>query len=140
MGQGKIVFGRAAEDRIEVTPQERALIDAAVAAGKVRKVPQGVSGMPTTIYDQHLKKFITVYADGRRLHGSEIIGQRNSRIKRIKRARAAAMAAEGLPLDEIARRLGVSWTTICRYLDEIAKAGGPVADLQDAMQKGGTDA
>lgn len=121
----------------QLAPDERAMIDAAVAAGKVRRVPPGASGYavqyvyqtPGVEREGHIGKLICVDPDGWKQQR-----QREWRIKqrgdkaRLAKGRAAAIAAKRAKVEsrrehvarliethsqvEIAKQLGVSPETI----------------------------
>jgi hypothetical protein len=131
-----------------LAPDERALIDAAIAAGKVRQVPRGASSYVVQyVYkplsgnrENDIGKLICVDPDGWKQQRQREwrIKQRGDKARRAK-GRATALAAKRAKIEarrehvarliethsqvEIAKQLGVSAETI--HIDVKAlKAGG----------------
>ena len=84
-----------------VTDEERALIDAAIAEGRVRVIPQGESGIPFIGYGMG-----TSYATGAILARQQRAAKRREKVIRL--------AAEGLSISQIADKLGVPKGTIAQ--------------------------
>jgi hypothetical protein len=132
----------------QLAPDERALIDAAIAAGKVRQVPRGASSYvvqyvykPMTRYDgAHIGKLVCVDPDGWKEQRKREwrIKQRGDKA-RMAKGRATALAAKRAKVEarrehvarlietysqvEIAKQLGVSAETI-RFDVKALKAEG----------------
>jgi DNA-binding NarL/FixJ family response regulator len=100
-----------------LTPEERAAIDAAIAAGKVTRVPMG--GTSTTTYVWDGRQLVTTDPDRR---GGQYANQRKSAARKnslgitptVERRRAQLMSlkADGFSAQQIADRVGVSVQTI----------------------------
>lgn len=104
-----------------LTAQERALIDAAVEAGKVTRVPIGASRETTYVWCAKTNQLVR--ADGlqmswkaqRRNNAKAALGKRNSVIIEAankRRDEVERLAAAGMNRREIADALGVSFDTV----------------------------
>lgn len=101
--------------------EERALIDAAIAAGKVTKCPTGTSALePEYIYDQKLKRLML--KDQSLAPIPQNVAARKSRLTRMgisdetdaRRHRLPLLMADGHDAEECARREGVSVEVILK--------------------------
>ena len=81
-------------ERAQITPEERALIEAAIAAGKLKRIPQGVSSYNAAEGESWRKKHNTI--------------ARKTAIAQKRRAKVRAMHAQGKTTRETAEALGVS--------------------------------
>lgn len=90
------------DNSISAIIDDRALIEAAIAAGKVQVIPAGVGG--------------EAVASRTQAAGSATMNARLARERRFRRERAIILAAEGLAEAEIAHRLGVGCATVRGYL------------------------
>lgn len=135
MGQD-FMFGRAIEgSKTPITAEERALIDSAIAAGRVTRVPQGASCSAGYRYDPKTGQLLAVDASGR-LCGDAWLSQRN-RAKRqaVEKARKAwTLHENGMPTDQIAARLGISGRTAERYIREARAAVGIMRGVARAAE------
>lgn len=101
-----------------ITPKERALIDQAIAEGRVTKVPPGVSGEPKYIYvDGHLRstdpeqdRRATGWTRTRRPKGAR--GRATRDILEARRARVRELHLQGWSGPKIAAELGVNTQTV----------------------------
>ena len=89
----------------ELTPTERHLIDEAVAAGRVRRIPPGVSAFALT-WDEGRRSLR--YVDSR----FAIRAPRPSKEVVMRRKKVIEMLGRGMTVSEIAKRHGVSVNTI----------------------------
>jgi DNA-binding NarL/FixJ family response regulator len=102
-----------------LSAQERALIDAAVAEGKVKVIPRGVSGVselaPATINPGSYGR-PTDYARAK-AHGAR------RATKTLRKAQVAHMRREGMTVCAIAVALGWSQITIRNDIAELKREG-----------------
>lgn len=101
----------------KLTKEERRLIDEAVAAGKVRVIPRGVSAYaPVAVYNpaQSRVEYTT--------HSSPILSRRRKlRDERIQQY--ARLHLEGMDVVRCANALGISIHTAEKYRTMAVKAG-----------------
>jgi DNA-binding CsgD family transcriptional regulator len=94
-------------------PHERAMIDAAIAAGRVTVVPRGVSGIPLPVWDDKLNGLRM--PDGAAAYRAQVSagwrGARNGRPSHpdvtARRERVAALHADGLTVAQIIAATGL---------------------------------
>lgn len=114
---------------------DRALIEAAMAAGKLRRIAQGVSGLPPMVFDPKLNKIVIqepqarAAAKRRTYHaGAESINAKRREERRQRQAEAVALQQAGKTREQIATLLGVHERTItdllARARKEASEAGG----------------
>ncbi len=119
---------RAPQPRAQITDEERALIDAAVAAGRVRPVPIGASGRPQLVWSEMQRRIVEVRDGHYRAHNKHNIAVADAAAKTSKAV--IEMKDSGKSTAEIAAALNVSASCvnghIRRHRDfcEAEKSGG----------------
>jgi transposase len=117
-----------------LTPSERALIDAAVAQGRVTQVPRGVSGLPQYFCDPETGKLVTGLGQG----WKDVAKARGIRMSARRRRLNAAPVVVPAPAIEdrieaavkrgdapraIAKALGVNSYKVYRVIHALRRAG-----------------
>ena len=102
----------------EITKQERALIDAAIAEGRVRKIETGASAYPPLKWCEK-RNGIYAYMQGKapRLKVGYLSDSRMDKLEKeitARRAIVLEMSLAGESLDAMAKRTGYSKTAIKR--------------------------
>lgn len=96
-----------------LSPQDRALIDAALAAGRVTVVPRGVSAIPLPVWDEKLQRLVMPDAAGgwRAQIAAGWRGARGGRPSHpdvvARRERVAALHGQGLTVAQIMEATGL---------------------------------
>ena len=98
---------RRKHERDEITPEERAAIDAAIAAGKLKRFPPGVSGMADAVWSPSSKRVVIAKLP-EKAHGT----LRRRAAARARRDRVLEMHKAGRASREIEDALGVSRETV----------------------------
>lgn len=97
-----------------LTADDRALIDAAVRAGKVQQVPQGASARPLPVWNGHQLVYPGGHTMIRELR--RVSFERASAAVRTargnRRGRVADLHAAGMPVRDIASEIGSTWKTV----------------------------
>ena len=90
-----------------ISDSDRALIDAALAAGRLRRIPRGVSGLPVAVWDG--AKLVYPEKDGGPAPKQGLSFARTTAPPelRARRAAVASLHAQGLCVTAIAAELGV---------------------------------
>ncbi|WP_444666186.1 helix-turn-helix domain-containing protein [Cereibacter changlensis] len=90
-----------------ISDSDRALIDAALAAGRLRRIPRGVSGLPVAVWDG--AKLVYPEKDGGPSPKQGLSFARTTAPPelRARRAAVASLHAQGLCVTAIAAELGV---------------------------------
>ena len=119
-----------------ISPDERALIDAALAAGRVQKLPMGGTAQPGYVWDGKTRKLVSTDPASAGWKGWQRMFTANRRARGetaavdARRAKVASMVTDGTRSADIATALGVSITTV--YAD--AKRAGVTLDRQSGAQ------
>lgn len=118
----------------KISAEARALIDQAIAAGRVTRVEQGVSGMPGYVYDPKQNQIVLRDPAVRAVRQSEMFRdgavalnakRREARIAR--QAQAVRLRDEGWSNDRIAEALGVNKRTVVDLLGRARREAETVA-------------
>ncbi len=119
-------FRRApAQQQRGLSNEARALIEEAVRAGRVRKAPMGVSGLPRMIWNGHQivreEPITKQECDGKfqraRAVGRAQANQQQADARADRERTAHAMRAKGATRAEIAVALGVAERTVTEFLN-----------------------
>lgn len=115
-----------------LSQKDRALIEAALAAGRARVIPRGVSGRPYPVWDG--ARLVDApddpgTADPRQVRRQTWAARQRRARAGSRRAEILALTAEGLPVAQIAQRLGVADRTVRACLQD---AGVPINRLPRA--------
>lgn len=121
-----------------ITPEERALIDAAVQAGRVRQIERGASGLPGYIWSPKAKQVVLVATEIEREAAKRGVAtscilardrhnQANKLAARERAMKVRAMRDEGLTQQQIADLLGVSDRTVRKILGKPELLSGGAA-------------
>lgn len=102
---------------------EQELINAAVSAGKVQVIPQGLSSYPPVVWDESQKKLVSTDPEyALRLYRGTG-GQHRSRIKDARLKKIPSLVKNGKSPNDLARIFNVQRETINKDLRELGLAG-----------------
>lgn len=115
----------------KISPEARALIDEAIAAGRVTRVEQGVSGDPGYVYDPRWNQIVRRRPDDPEAtraktkaamqSGRNKVNAQRAEDARVRRADIVQLLGEGKSRQEIADQLGIHRRTVGRLIERIAR-------------------
>lgn len=121
---------------MSITQQERALIDEAIAAGRVTKIAEGKSSVPDVIWCPKGRRlvYVTPVNAGLNFSGSAA-GAAQRRRKAANRANIADLLRQGRTDVEIAQALGLGVTTVAVHRRELVASGAVPAPARSIPLK-----
>jgi DNA-binding NarL/FixJ family response regulator len=115
---------RPPRQRSEITPEERAAIDAAIAEGRVTKCPPGARAWQADnglVWDWKNSRLVTPVDARKQSHkngaarGSAVGAEAHRLLSQERQRRAAKMFASGASIEAVAKALDVSIKTAEKY-------------------------
>lgn len=107
---------------------DRELIEAAMAAGKLRRIAPGVSGLPPMIFDPRINRIVIQDREARAVakaktfrSGAESVNAKRREERRLRQEDAVRLSAAGKTRAQIAAALGVHERTITDLLARARK-------------------
>lgn len=106
-----------------ITAEDRRLIDEAIAHGKVRRIPRGVSGLPEVVYNPETGQLVSSlsWRDGQAK--SFELGRKRAESRQKRHEAIKALWAEGKSPREIHQSINISKKTFDEDLRALRAAG-----------------
>lgn len=112
-----------------ITPEERALIDAAIASGATKLIPPGVSSYAGYRWCEKTRRVVLIDWEERKEKASTLeigrdrLNAHRAKAAEIRRESLLALIADGKDRAEIAGILGLNPRTVVSMIRELREAG-----------------
>ena len=115
-----------AKQDLRVSDDDRALIEAALAAGKLKRIAQGVSGLPSMIFDPKINKIVIQEPEKRAAEkaktfrsGADLMNSKRRDERRQRQEEAVRLHAAGKTRAQIAAIIDVHERTVTKLLARV---------------------